>query len=199
MSATQRPNEVLPNPDPSIITTAAIDRAITNLEGRLSARLDAIEKASDMFHTDLTRVPTLLDRSILGLREFIEQKISELSAVTQERFNGIGNQFSERDVRTEQRARDTKLAVDAAFAAAKESTSKIEAAFTKQIDAMINILDTKTVNLADAISDIKVRLTAIESRTGTVSEVRKDSRENTSLIVAIVGVAIAIGVAFLKH
>lgn len=35
----------------------------------------------------------------------------------EEKFASVGNQFKERDTRSEREARDTKLAVDAAFAA----------------------------------------------------------------------------------
>jgi hypothetical protein len=196
----RRPQEILPNPDPSIITTQQIDRAVNNLEEKIGARLNGIDKATDSFHDDLVRVPTLLDRSILGLRELLEtrlkcmesdvsgvhkdlaqrgneikdqithlhdllvSKINELASVTAERFIGVGSQFAERDTRTDQRAGDTKLAVDAAFAAAKEATGKIEAGFTKQIDSMSAMIDTKTKNADDKITDLKDRLTALESR-----------------------------------
>jgi len=218
----QRPQEILPNPDPSVITTEMIDRAIDSLEKRITAKLDGIDgkydarlngidKATNSFHDDLVRVPTLLDRSILGLRELIEtrlscaehdveaitnqvahrseqikeqidhlhalmiSKIDELASVTAERFVGVASQFTERDTRTDQRAGDTKLAVDAAFAAAKEATGKIEAGFTKQIDSMSAMIDTKTKNADDKIaelrksaddkfSDLKDRMTALESK-----------------------------------
>jgi hypothetical protein len=75
MANNQRRNEVLPNPDPSLITTEAIDKAVESLEARFAARLDGMEKAVEVFHADLTRVPTLLDRSILGLRELLETRL----------------------------------------------------------------------------------------------------------------------------
>ncbi len=203
----RRAQEILPNPDPSIITTQQIDRAVSNLEHRINARLDGIDKATDSFHADLTRVPTLLDRSITGLRELLEtrlrcmeedisrlheydnkreiaikaqithlndlmiSKLDELASVTDERFRRVDGQFDERDTRTDQRAGDTKLAVDAAFAASKEATVEIKTGFTKQIDAMSAMIDTKTKNADDKIIDLKDsqqslsgRLTAIESR-----------------------------------
>jgi hypothetical protein len=134
-----------------------------------------MEKAVEVFHADLTRVPTLLDRSITGLRELLEQivftEIEKLKgqldtnrAETAEKFAGVAAQFSERDTRTDQRAGDTKLAVDAAFAAAKEATAKIEAGFTKQIDGMVTIIDTKTSNLDGRISDVKDMVTNMTGR-----------------------------------
>jgi hypothetical protein len=71
-----RNHEVLPNPDPSTITAEAIDRAVGNAESRIAARLDGMEKAVDVFHADLTRVPTAVDKAILGLRELIETRLN---------------------------------------------------------------------------------------------------------------------------
>lgn len=187
----------------------------------IDVRFNAIDEATKLQHEDAVRVPTLVDKAISGLRDLLEQRMSthvaqvfgELHrhvAETQEKFVGVGSQFTERDTRTDQRAGDTKLAVDAAFAAAKEATAKIEAGFTKQIDAMVVLIDTKTANLANqitdikdnlaiAVADIKDRLTTIESRAGTVTEVRKDSRDNMSLLVAFAAVLIALGAAYLHR
>jgi hypothetical protein len=217
--------------NPSQITQQAIDKAIDSAVSVLTARLDAMEKAQDLFQADLTRVPTTVDRQITALRDLIEQrfsgmdadikgihkaldgrddvvtgqidhlhalmlsKVDELASVTTERFLGVAAQFSERDTRTDQRAGDTKLAVDAAFAAAKEATAKIEAGFTKQIDAMINIIDTKTANLAGGLGDLKDRMTAMENRTAGITsargEGRVDSSDSRALLLGVCGVAIA--------
>ena len=131
-------------PDPPIDVLREVDRAVSSATAIIDARIDGIEKGIEVFRADLTRVPTSVDRQILSLRELADSKLEHLAAVTSERFLGVAAQFSERDTRTDQRAGDTKLAVDAAFAAAKEATAKIEAGFTKQIDAMISIIDTKS-------------------------------------------------------
>jgi hypothetical protein len=68
-------SEIIPNPDPSVVTAAAIDRAIGNAILIVNARVDGMQKAVDVFQADLTRVPTAVDRAILGLRELIESNI----------------------------------------------------------------------------------------------------------------------------
>lgn len=75
MASNTRTGEVLPNPDPSVMTTEAIDRATNNLEQKIISRIAGIEKGVEVFHADLVRVPTLLDRSVLGLREIIETRL----------------------------------------------------------------------------------------------------------------------------
>jgi hypothetical protein len=141
----------------------------------LETRFEAFDKATDLAHEDMVRVPTQVQTAVGSLRELLEQlvetKIAEIrgelnrhAAETAQKFHNVDGQFTERDTRTDQRAGDTKLAVDAAFAAAKEATAKIEAGFTKQIDGQGEIIDTKTGNLASSISDLKDRLVTIESR-----------------------------------
>jgi hypothetical protein len=218
-------NESTAPANPSQITQTAIDTAISSASAVLTARLNGIEKAQELFQADLTRVPTTVDRQIVALRDVLEaklnevdgrlagtkgmvekeiwhvrnminDKVSELGSVTSERFLGVASQFNERDTRTDQRAGDTKLAVDAAFAAAKEATAKIEAGFTKQIDAMINIIDTKTSNLAGGLSDIKDRMTALENRTAGINSAKTDNRnqdvDSRALVFGVMGIVIGV-------
>jgi hypothetical protein len=195
-------SEIIPNPDPSLITGLAIDRAVGNSERVINARIDGMQKAVEVFQADLTRVPTTLDRSVGGLRELLEsqinglrsvifEKISKLAEVTDERFAGVAAQFSERDTRTDQRAGDTKLAVDAAFAAAKEATAKIESGFSKSIDSTQDLLKTTTKATDDKISDIKDRLTSMESRTQGISAERSDNR---ALILSVISIGVSVAV-----
>jgi hypothetical protein len=170
----------------------------------IESRFLAIDKATELQHEDQVRVPTQIDKAVIGLRDVLEQMvlvhISKLNgkldthiSATAEKFTGVGAQFSERDTRTDQRAGDTKLAVDAAFAAAKEATAKIEAGFTKQIDGMTQIIDTKTGNIDGNLSDLKDRVTALESRSGASTDNRREARDNTGLIVGALGLIVAVG------
>jgi hypothetical protein len=224
MTTPRRSSEVLPNPDPSLITNAAIDRESRSLEQRVFARIDGIEKAIEVQHADMVRAPTELARAlqaqrdlfisdmktfgasmgnlqkevdgitnsafitVSNLKDLVYSKIAELSSVTIEKFAGVNSQFEERDTRTDQRAGDTKLAVDAAFAAAKEATAKIEAGFTKQIESMADQIGTIVKNADDKVGDLKDRITAMESRTAGMqsqtTERRLDGGAMVGLIVA---------------
>ncbi len=173
----------------------------------VDTHFNAIEKAIELAHQDLVRVPTQVDRAVGALRELMQEMIVRHHALvldelhqhvasTIEKFLAVAAQFTERDTRTDQRAGDTKLAVDAAFAAAKEATAKIEAGFTKQIDAMVAMIDTKAQNAEDKISDIKDRLTAIESNQNGRQTASKDI---TGWLAFGVMAAIAIAALFIKH
>lgn len=203
----QTGGRLVPIPDPTALTAKLVASAIDDFRREIETRFNAMDKASNLLRDDYVRVPTLLDRAILNLRELLEGKIDRLGAETIERFLGVAAQFSERDTRTDQRAGDTKLAVDAAFAAAKEATAKIEAGFTKQIDGMSNVIDTKWRSSEDKITDTKdrntelsVRLGSLEARLAGIAagtrDTRTDVRQNSSSIVAITAVLIA-GLALL--
>jgi hypothetical protein len=171
---------LVPIPDPTLLTTELVDKAIDNLRKELQTRFDAMDTAADLLHEDYVRVPNQVDRAILNIRELMEGKINLISArveeamnVSNEKFASIGTQFIERDTRTEQTAAGVKIAVDAALQAAKEAvaeqnrsfalaTGKSETATMKQIDALGLAIQTANKGLDDKIADMKDRLTRIE-------------------------------------
>jgi hypothetical protein len=164
----------------------------------IDTRLSAMDKATELQHEDMVRVPTLLDKAIGSVRDLLEQSMrTEIAGV-------VGQLFAFKSEATERFA-GSKLAIDAALAAAKEATAKIEAGFTKQIDGMVEIINTKTENLSGSIGDIKDRVVALESRAGAVVQVRrdtrddrKDNRDNLALLVSAVAVILVLVFHFLK-
>lgn len=159
---------LVPVPDPTALTTQALLREVSSLK-------------------------ELLAVEIAGSKSLFDEKIARYVAVSNEKFEAVAAQFSERDTRTDQRAGDTKLAVDAAFAAAKEATAKIEAGFTKQIDGMIVLIDTKTKNIETNINDLKERMIAVESRSTATTDIRRDNRDHTGMIITLISALIAFG------
>ena len=152
------------------------------------------------------------------------EKVIHLELLHDEKFASIQNQFTERDTRTEQTSRDSKVAVDAALQAAKEAVgeqnksnalaiAKSEAAFTKQIDQISTLIQTTVKGVDDKIDDIKTRLTLIEGNTVGRTENHQESQSNkqtsqssNSLILSVVfgigGLVIGIGgfvVAIMSH
>ena len=142
------------------------------------------------------------------LPERIDSSVKQLREVQDEKFRSIGTQFIERDTRTEQTSRDSKVAVDAALQAAKEAVgeqnksnalaiAKSEATFTKQIDQIGVLVSTlqkgledkiegNRKNTDDSMADIKARLQAIEAH-------KKGVTESGAFILAVVMALIAAG------
>jgi len=181
---------VTPVPDPTVLTTAALSTAITALREVIETRLGAMDKAIELLQASHDRLPGRIDEKVERLRE-----------VHDEKFFGILNQFRERDVRVEQTARDTKVAVDAALQAAEKavgkqneafglSIAKSEAATVKQIDQQGLLIQTATRSLDDKINDIKERLTRIEGKREGHEKTIETRQTASSHWVAIVGLVI---------
>ena len=139
---------------------------IVMMKNVIDSRLDAMDKAIILLQAFADKSPTTAA---------VDQAVRELRSLHEEKFRSIETQFKERDNRVEQTAKDSKIAVDAAFAASKEavaeqnksnalSITKSETAFTKQIDGIISLIQTSTKSTDDKITDIKDRITTIESR-----------------------------------
>lgn len=207
----------VPVPDPTALTTAALIREIDSLRERTShdnrllreiieARLDGNDAAVQLLRTTTDHIPAAIREAFVALQELHEEK-----------FNSIGIQFKERDVRTDQTSRDSKVAVDAALKAQQEAfaeqnkssalaISKSEVATTKQIDLISVNISNLAKAIDDKVSDIKDRLTAIESRSQGVTIQKQEANQGATQNWAILFGALmgAIGIAslivsFLKH
>ena len=164
--------------DPSPLTTAQVQREVASLEKLLEQRIDSIEQAVKVAHENLVRVPTDVDKAIGHLRETIEGKfdtVRQAFLIHLEKFASVQTQFQERDVRTEQTAKDSKVAVDAALQAAKEAVgkqqeasdraiAKQEAATNKQLDQVVTLIAANFKALDDKNSDLKDRVGTIEAK-----------------------------------
>jgi hypothetical protein len=111
----------------------------------------------------------------------------QLQELHDEKFNSIQKQFTERDTRTEQTYKDSKVAVDAALQAAKEtvgeqnrsaalSIAKSETSTNKQIDQLGVLITTTVQGLNDKIDDLKERLTRLEGHTAGSKDTSTDWR-----------------------
>jgi hypothetical protein len=156
--------------DPQAIMQSIADRTAATLRGEFSAKIDgidvrivAMDKAATLWHEDLVRVPTEVQKSVQSLRELMHSdlqadvnilagKISENSAVYEEKFTGVGTRFNELNTRLTEGDRYKQTALDAALKAAqtlvdkqqennKESIKKTEELFGKQIEALQGTVD----------------------------------------------------------
>lgn len=181
--------------------TRAAATSVELIRDVLQTRLDGMDKAIRLLQDTADRLPIRID-----------EKIASLSDVHEEKFRSIAVQFVERDVRTEQTSRDSKVAVDAALQAAKEAVaeqnrssalaiSKSEAGTVKQIDQQGLLIQTATSALDGKITDVKERLTRIEGvdqgalRVTTATVQEKQSSVGVMVAIGVGLLAAAVGIA----
>lgn len=192
---------VRPVPDPTILTTQLVDKGIAGLREILlallngqkdvfEARLDAMDKAIRLLQSIADRMPAEVDGKVANLRTLHDEK-----------FASIQTQFRERDTRTEQSSKDSKVAVDAALQAAKEAVgeqnkssalaiAKSETATTKQIDQLVVLISTATKGLETTITDVKDRLNRIEGE-GRGQDAAKTTQQTSNIsTVGIIGLVL---------
>jgi hypothetical protein len=179
--------DVRPTPDPTILTTEQLIRAVEAERDYTNGRMDVVlerfrgmDEAVKLLNETVHRVPTDM-----------QQAIGNLSSLMAERFDSVDKQFRERDTRSERESRDNKVAVDAAFAAQKEAAAKqdeanqkaidkSEKATTETINKLAELVRSQTDALGDKIEDVKARLVAVELNVNGIQQAKVGGQESTT-------------------
>ena len=183
-----------PVPDPTVQTSQQLQREALILRELIDLRVGALEKIVEKLQEAVAQAPTVA---------VVAQMAKALKELHEEKFDSIATQFKERDTRTDQTSRDSKVAVDAALQAAKEAVSeqnkssaiaiaKSEASTTKQVDQLGTLIQTATKSLEDKITDLKDRVTANEGRTLGITHAEKRGGDWVGNVVGMIGMAVAI-------
>ncbi len=165
----------IPNPDPSDRSSAQVLREISILREILETRMDATENMQRVAETRYLQVPDQIRDAVTGLEN-----------VMLEKFKGIDGRFSERDVRVIQSDIDAKLALKAALDSAEKAVVKAEVGMTKLTDG-----------LAKRIDELRDSQKQTEGSKQAASEIKVDSKTNYTLVIGIIGAAIALGGAMI--
>jgi hypothetical protein len=138
-------------------------------KGSIKARLEAMDKATQLLHDDFVRVPTVVDRAVMGLErllderlggkiELVLERIKSLSDVTTQQFKSISDTFSEKDKAVSVGLSAQKESAAAQQASNNEAQTKMESNFTKLLDQGRELLTEVRRNTELQINDIKSRL-----------------------------------------
>lgn len=188
-----------PVPDPTVLTMEALLREVQHVRDLVLTKVECI--AADVIRVDKTvaGMPEALRTDISHGKEILLEKFNTVD----EQFRSVQTQFSERDVRVDQAAKDSKVAVDAALSAQKEAVGeqnksnalaigKTETGFTKSIDQMGQLLSTNNAALDGKIVDIKARLDKLEGAVNGRSEGMQERHASTFNAANIVGMALGV-------
>jgi hypothetical protein len=218
--------DIFPRPDPTRLTTELLNREIASVKEMVNLRLDSLAIRLDELRANISEGPPEIHRAIDALKMFIDSSLGErdkaidlfqkstdsihilidekllaLKSLHEEKFGSIQTQFRERDVRSEQSSKDSKVAVDAALQAAKEAVgeqnkssalaiAKSETSTTKQIDQLGSLVVSQAKNVDDKITDVKERLTRMEGqglgKVATDYDHNASSKLNISIVSSII-------------
>jgi DNA-binding transcriptional regulator YiaG len=187
-----------PVPDPTVLTTELVDRAIAAERERTEAQLDVLRERLQ----GIDRATELRLMGIVEIPKTIDEKVGNLANLTDERFRSIATQFLERDTRSERESRDNKVAVDAAFAAQKEAAAKQDESNAKSIEKSENktaetirsnadLSKTEIGALRDQVGDMKERVSRLETAQQTRTEQSVERKSSSGLTAVWAGFAVA--------
>jgi hypothetical protein len=168
---------LLPIPDPTTLTTAALLREVAALKEVVQL---ADKRIEDLLRTEIALVLSKLEKS---------------DSVSSERFDRIDVQFIERDKRTEQLSLASSTAIAAALQAAKEAVgeqnrssalaiAKSENSTTEALRQLQTLFQTASKGTDDKINDLKGRLDRGEG-------IHTGGRDVWGYVIGAIGLAIA--------
>lgn len=180
-----------------------MEEKIIALRDLLVTRIEAMDKASEIFAGNLNRVPTLLDREAARLEKLFEEKLA-----------GVQMRFAEREARTnaaEAAAKEATAALSAASAATvaaalqaqkeasaatqqsnTEAIRKSELGFTNEIAALKTLINATKEALTDSVSEIRSRIDRGEGSEHGHKEARTDTYSNVGAISLAIGSVVGI-------
>jgi hypothetical protein len=154
-SQSNNPPVWTPTPDPTLLTTQALQREVTALRELYDSKFVSYDKAINLLQEISDKAPSI---------NVVDERLKAMDAVLEVRFKSIDLQFAERDTRTNQLSSAQQTAINAAFSAAASANEKQNANTSKQIDLMVATLTETTKGIVSGIDDLKARVGAIESR-----------------------------------
>jgi hypothetical protein len=192
-----------PIPDPTTLTTEQLRRELSALREILTARLDGMDRATELLSATVNRTPTQIQTEIAHVRELMTEKLGSLGGSAEEKFRSIELQFQERDVRTTQAATASAQALAAALQAAKEAVfeqaqaaakaaEKTELSFTKQIDQIQLQIKTIGDGFGDRLAELKERIDRGEGAGAGAAHASDLSSRAANTRIALVAVAASV-------
>lgn len=121
------------------------------------------------------------------LRLYFDTRIDDLSALGEERYSAIQREFGNIEQRRIEHKGDTKIAVDAAFTAAKEAVKEQAAASDRAISKSEGTVGGQIKAVEGTVDDLKDRIGKLETQQQTKADTRVDGRANIGMIVGILG------------
>jgi hypothetical protein len=199
----QRQVDGLPVFDPTERTMQQVLRDVAASREIIEARIDGIQNNLETRLQEREKAIELLQHAANRIPELVSQDVKHLQLLHEEKFSSIRNLLAEKDARSEESSRESKVAIAAALQAAKEAVlaqnesntraiDKSEAEFTKQIAGINFLVGAMGKSIDDKIDDIKSRVQSIESQKKGQGDLWHVWFGVTGVVVAMLSVGVAI-------
>jgi len=161
-----QPGDLVPRPDPTVLTTAAVDRALANYREIADTRLAGMDRAIDLVAESNTR-------RLVAEREFLASQVATLTAAIAALDRRVSEQFNSQQTALAAALAPQEKAVAAALAAAEKATdlrqTAAEREFHEHLDQYRHEVDFAFASSDRAITKAE---TATEKRFAGVNEFR---------------------------
>jgi hypothetical protein len=159
--------------DPTLLTTQAQEKASIALRELFDTKFKAFQDEVDRQKATLDSADTRLIKRIDDIPAVIDAQLLHLQKLMEEKFKGVDQQFAGRDVALAAALLAQKTSVDEQNKANAASSSKQDAATTKQIDGIQSIILANTRATDDKIEGVKVLLsTFAKTNEDKITELR---------------------------
>lgn len=180
-----------PVPDPTVLTTEALERGLGSerelTQAKLDAvlaRLDAMDRATEVLHQTVTRQPTVVATEVGHVREMMAQQ----QEATDQRFIAAQGSL--------QLAFDAQKELGQAVAKANaEAIGKAERATAEALAGLRSMIESGLRELAEKHADLKERVSKIENVKVGGQQTVGSILTVISAVVAVVSLAVAILIA----
>jgi len=187
-----------PNPDPTVATNDAVERAMKSERDYVDGEIKVIAERLNGIDT----ATALRLRSVEEVPHMIDEKVGQVKELVGERFDSVGTQFDLVERQRVEQKKDTKDAVDAALAAAKEavkeqttasglSIAKSEASTSEQLKQLSATFTTAIAGLVTQLDDLKDRINRGEGQKQGVAGTGQVVYYGVYLVIAVVGLYLA--------
>lgn len=197
MAADDRPShipETKPNPDPTIATNEAVERAMKSERDYVDGQ---IEKLLERLH-GMDTATRLLSETAKEMPNLIQKEVSHLDDLVGVKFGSIEDKLAvAEELRKEQKA-DSKTGLDAALAAQKEAAheqnvsntlaiSKSEQATAETIKTNQELTKSTTDALTKTLDEVKTAITRLDATKAGNQEQKVAHNASVGQLLAIVG------------
>jgi LPS O-antigen subunit length determinant protein (WzzB/FepE family) len=193
------PPETKPNPDPTVYTNDAIERASKALRDYLDGKIETLDQRLK----GMDRATDLVETSTRGVPELIEKEVAHLHELVDVEIKAIKDSLSVAEILRVEQKNDSTTGLAAALSAQKElaaaentsnklAISKSETSTLETIKNNQDANNTQFGTVVKSIDELKLAVGRLETTKQAVADTKKEGRDQGNYTMAIISSIIGI-------